>query len=84
MRLIDPNIVTYSGRVHDDDLKGRLVREALEQAGCLDGEGKKLKGVTAKIGRYGGGSGNGGWQVEITRDLRASDQARLPKPEGAG
>lgn len=84
MKLIDPNVVTYHGSISDDELKRRLTREALEQAGCLDAEGKPLKGVTTAIRRDGGRAGNGKWLVTVTRDLRLSDQARLPKPEGAG
>jgi len=80
MRLIDPNVIIHRGSVAEEDLKRRLAHEAMEQAGCLDAEGKALKGVTWTVLR--GRQPRGGYTVEITRDLRLSDQARLMKPEG--
>lgn len=81
MRLINPNLVTYIGTIADSDLKDRLVREALEQAGCLGPDGKPLKGVTTRIERD-GRQGSGQWTVTITRDLTAAPlPALLTGPE---
>lgn len=81
MKLIDTNLLTYTGSIDDGELQRRLLREALEQAGWIDEAGKTVKGVTTKISRYGGKAGTGGYSVTITRDLRQSDQPRLAKPE---
>lgn len=81
MRLIDPNIVTFEGRVSDEDLKARLLQEAMEQAGCIGEDGQPLKGVKSHISRDGGRSGQRSWIVRITRDLRLSDQARIEGPK---
>ena len=79
MQLINPNVIIHRGQVRDEDLKARLVREALEQAGWLGEDGKALKGVTTKITRE-GRNGTGRWVVELTRDLDKSDQPRLTGP----
>ena len=83
MKLIDPNVITMSGDVHDDELKARLLREAIQQAGWEGDDGKPLKGVTARINGFGGRAGQGGYHVTVTRDLRLADQPRLGKPEAA-
>jgi hypothetical protein len=77
MKLIDPNVITMTGRITDAELKARLLREAIEQAGWMGEDGKPLKGVEAKINRTGGRAGNGGWEVSVTRDLTKSGQALL-------
>lgn len=83
MRLIDPNIVTFKGKVSDAELTKRLVHEAYEQAGFLDDTGKPMKGTSASILRFGGKAGHGGYSIEVSRDLRQSDQPRLAGPGGA-
>lgn len=80
--LIDPNVITHSGTISEDELKARLVSEALEQAGWLDAEGLPLKGVTSSI--YRGDGRRGGYRVQISRDLRLSDQARIAPPAQKG
>lgn len=86
MRLIDPSIVTYSGRVTDAQLKDRLLAEAIEQAGCAGPDGKPLKGVSAVINRDGGRSGSGAWVVTVTRDISKSGHALIapPSPDQQG
>lgn len=58
----------------------RLIRDAFEQAGWLDTEGKPIKGCTGTVTR--GVSRKGGYTVEVRRDLRLSDQPRLAAPNG--
>jgi hypothetical protein len=61
-------------------LQARLLREAFDQAGFLGPDGKKLKGVSGSVRRYGGRAGQGGYEVKVSRDPRQRDQAQLPKP----
>ena len=75
--LINPHIITHIGQISEDELRARLVAEALDQAGWLDPAGKPLKGVTHTI--YRGDGRQGGYKLTITRDLSKSDQPRLTK-----
>ncbi|VDC28259.1 hypothetical protein [Pseudogemmobacter humi] len=79
--LIDPNIVMHRGSIAEDDLKVRLVTDALEQAGWTGADGKPLNGVSWSIRR--GAGRRGGYEIEIRRDIRLSNQSRLPKPDAA-
>ena len=80
MKLINPHIVSFRGSVSDEEIKKRLGEEAIEQAGWLDVDRLPLKGVAVRVTRYGGKAGTGGYDVEVTRDLRQSDQPLLTPP----
>lgn len=76
--LIDTNIISHRGAISEDALRARMLHEAYDQAGWLDPDGKPIKGCSGKVLR--GTTKAGGYTIEIQRDLRLSDQARLPGP----
>lgn len=77
--LIDPNVVTHQGSISEDELRRRLVREAIEQAGWIGDGGLPIVGVTARITRGQGKAG--GYTVQVSRDLRQSNQPRIGGPK---
>lgn len=79
--LIDPNVITHHGSITEEDLRTRLLFEAFEQAGWMGEDGKPLKGVGGSVLR--GDGRRGGYRVEVSRDLRKSDQARIEGPRHA-
>lgn len=78
--LIDPNLIVHRGSITEADLKARLIAEAIEQVGWMGADSKPIAGVTATIHR--GPSRQGGYTVEVMRDITKSDQPRLAAPKG--
>lgn len=82
MPLIRSNIVTYTVKVEESDVRAALIMEAAERHG-LTHDGKIIKVVEGRVTFDGRRGSNGGvYTVHLRRDVSASDRPRLAAPEG--
>jgi hypothetical protein len=84
MKLINAARTTIVDRIYEADLKNALILEAAETRG-LTTDGKLTKGVSGRITWHGDRRSPATcfYQIELTFDQAAAQQARLPKPEGS-
>jgi hypothetical protein len=77
MTLIRPDTIQFTASVSEAEIRDRMALEVLESIGALDGDGKPLAGISAKVRR--GPSRTGGYTITVTGPAPA--RLLLPKTE---
>lgn len=51
VKIIKPNSISFRASVTEEEIRNRMADEVLEQIGGLDGDGKRLPGISVKVTR---------------------------------
>lgn len=69
VKLIRPETISFRAVVTEDQIRERMAQEVLEQIGGVDEEGKRLPGITIRVGRGNGRAG--GYTIDVSGPMPA-------------
>jgi hypothetical protein len=77
MKLIQPDTISFTAKISEEELRHRIGLEVLEAIGGLSSDGKALPGVRVQVLR--GEARKGGYTITVTGPMPA--RLLLPKVE---